>query len=213
MSEINTIRCGNVNCYIVYDDKNAILVDTGTEKYKEKVLEACKPFHIRLIVLTHGHIDHCQNAAFLAKELKAPIAMNEKDLNLIPDNMQQPLEAKSLLGKLILGISLKDFDKYCIAGFNPTIYLKEGHKLNEFGINATVKELPGHTYGSIGLEVDGDKLIVGDALMNMFYPTLSMLYTNKEQMLKSARHISELGTRKIYFGHGRPVENRIWGKT
>ena len=35
------------------------------------------------------------------------------------------------------------------------------------------------------------KLFVGDALMNMFYPTISMLYTDK--MLESAKRIGEMG--------------------
>lgn len=48
--------------------------------------------------------------------------------------------------------------------------------------------------------------------MNMFYPTVSMLYHNYEQMLESARKISELGERIIYFGHGKPKKNRIWVK-
>ncbi len=55
-------------------------------------------------------------------------------------------------------------------------------------------------------------IFVGDALMNMFYPTVSMLYHNYEQMLESARKISGLGERIIYFGHGRPKKNRIWVK-
>ena len=55
-------------------------------------------------------------------------------------------------------------------------------------------------------------MIVGDALMNMFYPTVSMLYLDKATMLKSAQRISELGARMIYFEHGKPVTNRIWAK-
>jgi len=55
-------------------------------------------------------------------------------------------------------------------------------------------------------------LIVGDALMNMFYPTVSMLFHNKNDMLESARKISKLGDRIIYFGHGKSVHNRQWTK-
>lgn len=54
------------------------------------------------------------------------------------------------------------------------------------------------------------KLFVGDALMNMFYPTISMLYTDK--MLESAKRIGEMGAKTIYFGHGKPKRNRKWVK-
>jgi len=56
-------------------------------------------------------------------------------------------------------------------------------------------------------------VIVGDALMNMFYPGLSLVYWDRAEMLKSADKISALGARKVYFGHGSPVENRAWNKT
>ncbi len=68
----------------------------------------------------------------------------------------------------------------------------------------------GPTNGSIGVEI-GDNLFVGDTLMNMFYPTVSMLYVNEQEMLSSAEYISGLGTKTIYFGHGKPKQNRKWG--
>lgn len=212
MVEVHRIAGGNVNCYIVSDHDKAILVDTGRKKYRKKVLEKCREFHVCLIMLTHGHMDHCQNAAYLADALQIPIAMNDKDRNLIPDNKKQPLSAKSLLGKVVLAVSLRSFEKDCLESFEPTVCLKDGDSLIQYGIDAKVVGLPGHTNGSIGLEIAPDKLIVGDALMNMFYPTVSMLYTDEQQMLSSAKHIIELGEKTIYFGHGKPKKNRNWIK-
>lgn len=212
MVKVHRIAGGNVNCYIVADNDKAILIDTGRKKYRDKVLQKCKEFHVSLIVLTHGHMDHCQNAAYLADALQIPIAMSEKDRNLIPDNRVQPLSAKTFLGKMVLSISLSSFEKDTLEAFEPTVYLKAGDNLREYGIDAKIIELPGHTDGSIGLEIDGDKLFVGDALMNMFYPTVSMLYTDEREMLASAEYISELGGKTIYFGHGKPERNRKWIK-
>lgn len=212
MSEIHRINCGAVNCYIISDKNGAILVDTGIEKYKNKVFEACKSYPIRLIVLTHGHVDHCQNTAYLAKALQVPVAIHEKDKNMIPDNTKQPLYADTFLGKIMLGFSLKSFEISRIAEFTPTVFLKSGDQLTEYGVNATIIELPGHTDGSIGIDVDGDKLIVGDTLMNMFRPTTALLFNDKKQMLESAKRISGLGNRLIFFGHGKPLQNRLWVK-
>lgn len=211
MVKIHRIAGGNVNCYIVADNDKAILIDTGRKKYREKILEKCKEFHVSLIVLTHGHMDHCQNAAYLANALHIPIAMNKKDMNLVPDNRKQSLLAKTLLGKIVLSVSLSSFEKDSLEAFEPTIYLKNGDDLSDFGVNAKVVELPGHTKGSIGIEVE-DNLFVGDALMNMFYPTVSMLYVDEQEMLSSAKYIGELGDKTIYFGHGKPKRNREWVK-
>ena len=46
MVKIHRIASGNVNCYIVADNDNAILIDTGRKKYREKILEKCKEFHV-----------------------------------------------------------------------------------------------------------------------------------------------------------------------
>ena len=211
MVKIHRIASGNVNCYIVADNDKAILIDTGRKKYCEKILERCKKFHVGLIVLTHGHMDHCQNAAYLAEALHIPIAINKNDMDLIPDNRKQSLLAKTLLGKIVLSVSLSSFEMDSLEVFDPIIYLKNGDDLSEYGIAAKAVELPGHTKGSIGVEIE-DNLFVGDALMNMFYPTVSMLYVDEQEMLLSAKYISELGEKTIYFGHGKPKRNRKWVK-
>lgn len=211
MVKIHRITGGNVNCYIVADNEKAILIDTGRKKYREKILEKCREFHVGLIVLTHGHMDHCQNAAYLANALHIPIAMNKKDMNLIPDNTKQSLLAKTFLGKIVLSVSMSSFEKDRLEVFEPTIYLKNGDDLSDYGVDAKVVELPGHTKGSIGIEVENN-LFVGDALMNMFYPTVSMLYVDEKEMLSSARYISGLEDKTIYFGHGKSKRNREWVK-
>mgnify|MGYP002509634229 FL=1 len=212
MVKIQRIKCGNGNCYIIEENGNAVLVDTARPKYRDKVLLACRKTNIRLIVLTHTHMDHCQNAAFISSELNVPIAICRTDEELIKDNMIQTLYAKTLAGKLVLFFSEKSFYRDKIPVFTPKIYLQDGDTLENFGISAKIIGLPGHTNGSIGIDFGKEGICVGDALMNMFYPTVSMLYHNYEQMLESARKISELGERIIYFGHGKPKKNRIWVK-
>lgn len=212
MSEIHRIKCGNGNCYIIENGSNGILVDTGKREFVNQVIEKCKIYHVKLIVLTHAHFDHAENAAQISNALGVPIGMNEKDCNLIKSNTNQTLSAETLLGKIVLSASLKDFSIRTMSEFEPDILLKDGDSLINYGISANIISLPGHTDGSIGIDVDNTYLIVGDALMNMFYPTVSMLFHNKNDMLESAKKISSLGERKIYFGHGKPVSNKQWVK-
>lgn len=212
MSNVLRIACGNGNCYLVFNGKNAILVDTCRGKYRQKVLDACRQFQLRLLVLTHGHLDHVENAAFLSQSLNIPIAMHQADLELLEDNLKQHLSAHSILGKIVLAASIKTFQmaEY-IPAITQAVFLEDGDSLDSYGFpDIKIVGLPGHTNGSIGLDVAGQDLIVGDALMNMFYPTVSMLYHDKEAMQKSAEKIERLGPRLIHFGHGKPVKNRIW---
>ena len=208
--EIKRMEAGNVNCYLLVGGKDAVLVDTGREKYQDKVLGACLDYNVRLIILTHGHVDHVQNAAYLARWLQAPIAMHEADLDLLPDNCMQPLTAETPVGKAVLALSVKSFREDVIPEFHPSVFLKEGDTLERWGIPARAVELPGHTRGSIGLDIAEKHLLVGDALMNMLYPTASLLYNDRVEMLASARKIAGMGERTIWFGHGKPAANRDW---
>lgn len=210
MEKVERIKCGNGNCYIIANEGNAVLVDTCREKYRERILNACKPYHIRLLLLTHGHLDHVQNAAFLAKELQVPVAMSREDIGLLENNLEQTLEAKSFLGKIVLAASVKGLSEDGIPEFTPTVFLSEGDTLEAYGISAKILSVPGHTNGSIAVDVGERYLLVGDALMNMFYPTVSMLYHDRTEMLKSAERISKLGERTIFFGHGKPLNNKMW---
>lgn len=210
MTRVERIKCGNGNCYIVSENANSVLIDTCKSDYFDKILHICKPYNIRLILLTHGHFDHAQNAAALSKALNAPIAMHRADVDLLADNRSQPLGSAGFLGKLVLNASLKSFETEKIPPFTPEVFLDEGDTLDEYGVHAKILHLPGHTEGSIAVDIADEHLFVGDALMNMFYPTTSMIFHDRSEMLKSAERISSLGKRTIRFGHGKPVPNKIW---
>ncbi len=213
MAEIKRIRCGSENCYLIEKNGRAILIDTGRKGHEDKILNQCKKYRVELIILTHGHIEQVQNAAHLSKELKAPLAIHREDMGIIKDNFKEPVSYQGLLGMVVADVAVKNFEESVVSDFTPDIFIKEGDRLNEYGIDGTVLELPGHTRGSIGLELEKRAVFVGDALMNLFYPGLPMIYCDREAMIKSAEKISALGARKIYFCHGNPAENRTWSQT
>jgi glyoxylase-like metal-dependent hydrolase (beta-lactamase superfamily II) len=213
LAEVKRIRCGSVNTYLIEEHGRAVLVDTGRNGFEEKVLAQCRKTKVELIVLTHGHADHVQNTAYLRKELGVPVALHKEDLSLIKDNFKEPLRFQGMLGMTVAEVTAKSFETDRIPEFTPEIFIGEGDWLKDYGINARIMGLPGHTRGSIGIDLDEKAVIVGDALMNMFYPGLSLVYWNRAEMLKSADKISALGARKVYFGHGSPVENRAWNRT
>lgn len=208
--KIQRIRCGNGNAYLVRRGEDAVLVDTGRKQYRDKVLAACRPYRVRLLVLTHGHIDHAESAAFLADALGVPIGMHREDVPLLADNLAQSLEAETLPGKVVLAASLGLMKKTDMTPFQPSVMLAEGDSLEEYGVSAIILEVPGHTRGSIAVQVGEEALIVGDALMNMFYPTVSMLYHDRARMLESAGRLRGMAGRMIYFGHGKPLRSEDW---
>jgi len=212
MAIIKRIKGGGSNCYLITNKEKAVLIDTGMKNRKKSILKACQEYTITLIVLTHGHIDHVQNAMELSKQLNAPIAINKKDIALLKDNLCRPMKAVGILGNIVRFFSILSAKNKKIDEFEPNVFLENGESLLKYGIDATVIELPGHTEGSIGIKVGKKDLIVGDALMHIFIPSVSLLFENREKMLLSAKKIQNYSEKKIHFGHGNPVMNRKWVK-
>lgn len=210
MTEITQINAGS-NCYILTNNNSSILIDSGFGGNEDKILKACEGKNVGLIVLTHGHIDHVQNAMTLSKKLNAPIAINEKDVPLLSDNLCQPMNSKGFVSGVVRFFSVMSAKGTKLEEFTIDRLLKEGDSLKDYGIDATILELPGHTKGSIGVKLNNENAIfVGDALMHMTTARTSMLYENYENMISSAKRIEELGELDIYFGHGKMVKNRKW---
>ena len=123
-------------------------------------------------MLTHGHIDHIENAAYLSNRLQVPIAMYPVDTEVIETPWKQTLYPNNIMGKMLLKMSSRNSDTPTTP-FIPSVLLHDNDTLKEFGINANVIHLPGHTNGSIGIDIDNTCLIVGDTFMNIVYPCSS----------------------------------------
>lgn len=208
--EIKRIACGNVNCFLIQDGDDAVLVDTGTRKFRDKVDSECEKVNLSLIVLTHGHWDHVQNAQYLSKKYHVPIGIHKLDYPFIKDGFFEPLKAHTTLGKVLLWFTMKQRKREKIDPFSCTVFLKEGMDLKEYGVNATVIRLSGHTKGSIGLKIENSDFIVGDALMNIVKPSITRMYVDYDKAKQSAQIISQSGERMIHFGHGKSIRNQYW---
>lgn len=210
MIEIKRIKGGTDNCYLVTDGGQAILVDTASGQNLDQVMAECDKYTLKLIVLTHVHFDHAENAAALSARYGVPVAIHRKDEELFDSFDKQPLKSSGLVGCVVLGMSLKVLRNTTVARPDNLIYVEEGDDLNAYGFNAKVIELPGHTLGSIGLDVEGRHLLVGDALDNWIRPGTGHLFYDKEATRKSAEKIRALGDRTIYYGHGKPTTNGLF---
>ena len=82
--EIRTIHqkyLMTVNCYLLETPSGFILIDTGLPKrrvdlVRELETAGCNPGDLKLIIITHGHLDHNGNTAYLRKKNEAKVAMH-----------------------------------------------------------------------------------------------------------------------------------------
>jgi hydroxyacylglutathione hydrolase len=161
------IRLGTVNCYLVRAGTGYVLVDTGFASNRaglERELEdaGCRPGELKLIVLTHGDLDHTGNGAYLRRKYHAKIAMHrdefgvteQGDNTLSRGTMTLPRRVISEITVKVLSLLLRPgkFER-----FRPDVAVDDGYDLSGYGLDAKVLHLPGHSSGSIGiLTADGD---------------------------------------------------------
>jgi len=209
MMEIRRIQGGTDNCYLITDGSKAILVDTASKPYLEQVAAECGKYEMKLIVLTHVHFDHAENAAELSRRYGIPVAIHRKDEELFESFDKQPLKPIGPVGRVVLGLSLKVLRDTPVERPDNLIYVGDGDDLGAYGFDVKVIGLPGHTLGSIGVDVEGKHLIVGDALDNWIRPGTGHLYYDRDALRKSAEKIRSMGERTLYYGHGKPTGNRF----
>ena len=98
MSTITRIKCKTDNCYLISEGRNAILVDTGSSQCLDLVIAECDKYDLKLIVLTHVHFDHAENAAELSRRYGVPyrllfISLTKNSLKALTGSLSNVMDS------------------------------------------------------------------------------------------------------------------------
>jgi hydroxyacylglutathione hydrolase len=216
--EIQKIKLGFVNAYLAHTDLGFVLIDTGfptSRNALEDVLAkaGCGPGKLKLIVATHGDIDHTGNCAYLKDKYGAPVAMHSGDLEMVETGAMNPRRnIHSIVMRLFMAaMELTSGFKRMLAQyqrFTPDFLLEDGQSLKEFGLDATVLHLPGHTAGSVGILTADKDLMVGDTLVNQGKPKGAIIVADEDALKASVARLKGLDIKTVYPGHGEPFDMR-----
>ncbi|WP_167957298.1 MBL fold metallo-hydrolase [Anaerosporobacter faecicola] len=199
------ITCGTANAYLIRGEDRSILFDTGTRKYRDKVLAHCKDAKVNLIVLSHGHFDHCHNASYIARELGCSIGITKEDAELLENGRRRKVYGKGIWGKFYAWASNQNIGRNEIEQTKVDVLIENGMSLSQYGINGKVIALPGHTRGSVGIFLSSGEMFVGDAMQNIISPSETWCFENAEQARETVARIQSLNPKVIYYGHGKPT--------
>lgn len=172
------------NCYILCDEaaKVCAVIDPGDEAGRiedEIASSGCTP---TMILLTHGHFDHCTGVAgLLEKWPELPVYIHEAD---VVDTVGDQL-------------------KFCRLGEKNQRYYHEGDKLTVGNLTLDVMETPGHSQGSVSLLVEGQHVIFsGDTLFRGNCGRCDFPGGDYRAMLRSLGRLGKLeGQYTVYPGH------------
>ena len=201
INNIHIKKIGYFNLYLIQGKKGDILIDTGFICMKRQVKKWLDNFNVKLIILTHAHVDHIWNAAYIKELYNCEIAMSKKDLENI-DNTKiksQPIKQIYSGWTKLMNWGMQHFHA---KDFPVDILLEDNQLINKYGIKLKIHDLSGHTNGSIGISYK-NYLFVGDALVNRGKVTAAYQNQNTAKATKSALKILDLKPEIIFFGHDK----------
>jgi glyoxylase-like metal-dependent hydrolase (beta-lactamase superfamily II) len=211
MTNIKTIRLsmpyklGSVNCYLIKNDINFMLIDTGSSNKRaqleqELVNSGCETGNLKLIVITHGDFDHTGNAAYLRQKFSAQVAMHKDDSGMVERgdmfvNRNQPNRIIRKIIPVLSGFGVTE-------RFTPDIFIEDGDDFLKHGFGAKVLSIPGHSRGSIGILIEGGDLFCGDLFENQKNPALNSIMDDIVAANASVEKLKSFKIKTVYPGHG-----------
>ena len=200
--------------FLVKSDAGAILVDTGMSGQTDRAVDALAahgvaPQDIRLILITHGHLDHFGGAKALHARTGAPVAVHAKDADALRSGQNSPeATPTSRLTALLMRAGARMAMSNADAALEPDIVFDAPWRLDDYGIAGEVIHTPGHTPGSITLLLDSGEAIVGDLAMgSMLFPkraTPPLIAWDLDRNWASLRAVLDRHPTIIYITHGHP---------
>jgi len=218
ITRIPILPFGMVNCHLLTGANGCVLVDAGLPGAEHKIGRALKrqglSFHdIKLIVITHAHVDHAGSAARLRALSGAPIVAHAGDLDYYQQKKRMHFCATGWFGHVFLrmGLILQPYTP-----FTPDVLLQagEGMDLAPYGLDGCVRHTPGHTAGSLSVQLACGDVMVGDLLASGVLLG-GIVHTGQairppfeddpHAVAGALQHMVDAGMQRFYMGHGGPL--------
>jgi glyoxylase-like metal-dependent hydrolase (beta-lactamase superfamily II) len=191
------------NVYFIRTDGGYILVDTGMpgdSRALQKTFSKAglKPQDVKLIIITHAHVDHVGSVAYAKRVTGADVLCHESAAPFIRAGKSSPVVAYSLLSKLLSAISPSKYKPV-----EPDIVVTDKFDLRDFGIAGQVIHTPGHTQGSVTVLLESGEMLLGDMVRGTGVDIhIGSFYEDKKALLQNLEKLAACGANKIYMSHG-----------
>jgi len=146
-----TVNPFSMNCYLYWDEKTkeGVIIDPGAYEDFEKddILNYIKAngITIKLILNTHGHIDHIIGNRWAKNEFNVPLIMHKDDMTFIKNAMKQGA---------MYGVSFPQPP-------DPDKFIDESDEIKFSDTVFKILHTPGHSPGSVCFVDEKEKIIFG----------------------------------------------------
>lgn len=208
-----------VNAHLIVGPHGCILVDAGLPGSQRKIENALAKEQlsfkdISLIVVTHAHVDHAGSAARVRELSGAQILAHEGDAKHFSRASPMTFCTTGWFGRLFIKTGLM-FEPY--EAFSPDILLSNSDvfDLAPYGIGGFVRHTPGHTAGSISVELATKDALVGDLIASGImlggivrngHAKRPPFEDDPHAVGQELQRLVDLGMERFYVGHGGPLK-------
>lgn len=175
-----------------------------------------------LLVLTHAHLDHSGGAHEFDQ-----IAMAELELGMLDECYSGGLAAEPLgkalglhhsallstdNGLMVKEVPARDYSptQYRLQSFEPSVFPRDGDRIDIGDSEFTAMHLPGHSPGSLALfEADRGWLFSGDVLYDGLLLD-DLRGSDADAYRASLQRIRQANPEIVFPGHGPPLNRDTW---
>jgi hydroxyacylglutathione hydrolase len=206
---IHRIRVRETNCYVLRGEGGTVLIDPGPPGVADAVIAravevSAQPDEVRLILVSHGHLDHYGAAPAVRDWCGAPVAACHSAPAFSQDRRNALPPAQTVRGSLVRWLYLLYSPMARFEPLEADVLLDEGADLSPYGLDARVVGIPGHSPCSLAVITAEGDAFVGDLFVNYSVPSQPIYLSDREAWQQSYERIQALQPRTVYVGHGDP---------
>jgi glyoxylase-like metal-dependent hydrolase (beta-lactamase superfamily II) len=206
---IHPIQVRETTCYLLEGPSGAVLIDTGPPGGAQAIIHGAAAAgvqrqDVRLIFITHGHLDHYGVSAEVKAWCGAPVAAHRGAPAFSQERRNALPPGQTLRGSALRWVYLLMSPWVRLEALEADLLLDGDADLSTYGLEAQTIHLPGHSPDSLGVITPEGDVFVGDLFVNYSVPSKPLYLSDREAWQHSYQHVRSLQPQTVYVGHGDP---------